>query len=90
MRSIFLQFLADLKHFPRPKNAYKDGNFIFRKKNARQEKNAFEFARKRRCLTSAFFHKKIVLLRTHFYRRKIRKISFRMKNCAAKNTFAVP
>ena len=38
MRSIFLQFLADLKHFPRPKNAYKDGNFIFRKKNARQEK----------------------------------------------------
>ena len=57
MRSIFLQFLADLKHFPRPKNAYKDGNFVFRKKNARQEKNAFEFARKRRCLTSAFFTK---------------------------------
>jgi len=46
MRSIFLQFLADLKHFPRPKNAYKDGNFIFRKKNARQEKKRFRVCKK--------------------------------------------
>lgn len=91
MRSIFLQFLADLKHFPRPKNAYKDGNFVFRKKNARQEKNAFEFARKRRCLTSAFFTKTLFFCE-HISTaeksvKKIRKISFRMKNCAAKKNF---
>ena len=73
MRSIFLQFLADLKHFPRSKNAYKDGNFVFRKKNARQEKKRFRVCKKTPLSYECVFHKNIILLRTYFYRRKICK-----------------
>ena len=64
------------------------------RKTLDKKKNAFEFARKRRCLTSAFFTKTLFFCEHIFTAeksvKKIRKVSFRMKNCAAKNTFAVP
>lgn len=58
------------------------------KKTLGKKKNAFEFARKRRCLTSAFFTKTLFFCEHIFTAeksvKKIRKVSFRMKNCAAK------